>query len=152
VQMLQAEGVAEADWATVLNKASLVEREAKLDEDRPKIARAIDNRLAQSLALQIDSTVSYGLGVTRAPSSAEIADASNAFNTYKHAGLPPTPIASPGQKSIDAVVHPADGTWLYWCTVNLQTGETIMSTTFADQQNAIAQLRAWQAANPNWKG
>lgn len=152
VQVLQSEGVAQADWTTVLTKASLVEKEAKLDDDRPKIARAIENRLAHSMPLDIDSTTSYGLGVTRAPTIAENQDASNAYSTYVRTGLPPTPIASPGQASIDAVMHPADGTWLFWCTVNLETGETVMSDTIDEQNAAVAQLRAWQAAHPDWKG
>jgi UPF0755 protein len=104
------------------------------------------------MALQIDSTVSYGLGVTRAPTVAETHDQSNAFNTYAHDGLPPTPIASPGEKSIQAVVHPANGKWLFWCTVNLETGETVMSDDIDGHNVAVAQLRAWQKAHPGYGG
>lgn len=150
VSVLQAKAVPNDQWETVLNKASLVEREAKRDEDRPMIARAIENRLDIDMLLQIDSTVSYGLGVTEAPTTDQTKDASNSFNTYQHLGLPPTPIASPGEKSIDAVLAPSDGTQLFWCTVNYETGETIFSDTYDEQKAAIAQLREWVAANPGW--
>jgi UPF0755 protein len=152
VQVLKANGVAQGQWETVLTKASLVEREAKLDADRPKIARAIENRLAIGMPLQVDSTVSYGLGVTRAPTKAETQNQANAYNTYKHVGLPPGPIASPGEKSLQAVVHPADGDWLFWVTVNLETGETVMSDNAHDHDAAVAQLRAWQKAHPDFGG
>lgn len=152
VAVLKANDVPQTQWESVLTKASLVEREAKRDEDRPKIARAIDNRLEIGMPLQIDSTVSYGLGVTRAPTKAETQDKSNAFSTYAHDGLPPTPIASPGEKSIQAVAHPATGKWLFWVTVNLETGETVMSTDITGHNAAVAELRAWQNAHPGYGG
>jgi UPF0755 protein len=151
VSVLQAKGVPNDQWETVLNKASLVEREAKRDEDRPKIARAIENRLDIEMLLQIDSTAAYGLGITGAPTSEQLKDPNNPYNTYEHMGLPPTPIASPGEKSIDAVLAPADGDWLFWCTVNYETGETVFSTTSDGQRAAINQLTAWLDENPEWK-
>lgn len=149
VQLLTAKGVPQDQWETVLNKASLVEREARRDEDRPKMARAIQNRLDQGMLLQIDATTLYGLGVTgRSPTTAENQDASNLYSTYKHAGLPPGPIASPGETSIDAVLAPADGPWLFWVAVNLDTGETLFTDSFTEHQENIEKLNEWLAANP----
>jgi UPF0755 protein len=89
----------------VLIIASMVEKEAKLDEDRPKIARVILNRLAIGMPLQIDATLFYGQPAGT-PFSA-VRDVDTPYNTYMHTGLPPTPIASPGRASIQAVVNPA---------------------------------------------
>lgn len=148
VAVLTDRQVPQDQWETVLNKASIVEREGKLPDDRPKIARAIENRLAIAMPLQVDATVLYGLGVTgRGPTRAETQDASNVYNTYKHTGLPPGPIANPGEVSIDAVLQPADGDWLFWVTVNPETGETKFAKTFDEHQTYVDELRAWQAAN-----
>ncbi|MEN0128145.1 MAG: endolytic transglycosylase MltG [Brevundimonas sp.] len=146
VSVLKDKDVAKADWETVLNKASLVEREAKMDEDRPKIARAIDNRLAQGMRLQINAATAYGAGKPGTKlTTADLEDTENPYNVEVHTGLPPTPIASPGEKSIDAVLNPAEGKWLYWVTVNLDTGETLFAET-NEQQNVNRQkLDAWMA-------
>ncbi|WP_456788273.1 endolytic transglycosylase MltG [Cellulomonas sp. P5_C5] len=148
VAVLTAKGVPQDQWSTVLNKASLVEREARLPEDRPKVARAIENRLAKEMPLSVDSSVAYGLGKPGTGlTTADTQDASNVYNTYKHLGLPPTPIASPGTASIDAVLAPAEGDWLFWVTVNLDTGETLFATTYDDHLANVELLRAWQAEN-----
>ena len=132
----------------MLNKASLVEREARLAEDRPKVARAIENRLAKEMPLQVDATVAYGLGISGMDLTTEMTqDDSNAYNTYRHLGLPPTPIASPGSVSIDAVLNPEPGDWLFWVAINLDTGETRFAVT-NDEHNATKELlRQWQAEN-----
>jgi UPF0755 protein len=89
----------------VLIIASMVEREAKVDEDRPKIARVILNRLAIGMPLQIDATLLYGQPAGSSPTA--LRDVDTPYNTYMHTGLPPTPIASPGRASIQAVINPA---------------------------------------------
>ncbi|GEL97145.1 hypothetical protein CTE05_06920 [Cellulomonas terrae] len=148
VAVLTQKGVPQDQWATVLNKASMVEREARLPEDRPKVARAIENRLAKEMKLDVDATVAYGLGKPGTGlTTADMEDASNPYNTYRHLGLPPTPIASPGAASIDAVLAPAEGDWLFWVAVNLDTGETLFASTYDDHLANVAQLRAWQEAN-----
>lgn len=145
---LDARDVAVEDREIVLNKASLVEREAKAVEDRPKMARAIENRLDDGQRLQIDASVAYGLGIPGTElTRADTEDPSNEYNLYQQAGLPPTPIANPGGASIDAVLNPADGDWLFWTTVNLDTGETKFANTFEEHQQNVAELREWQAAN-----
>jgi UPF0755 protein len=124
--------------------ASILEYEAKRDEDYPKVARAIYNRLDKGMKLQSDATVSYAAGVSGQiwTSASQRANASP-YNTYQHAGLPPGPIGSPGEKTLRAAMHPADGPWLYWVVVNLRTGETVMSTTLAEHQAAVQQFREY---------
>ncbi|HEY0118350.1 MAG TPA: endolytic transglycosylase MltG [Cellulomonas sp.] len=147
VKVLTQKGVSQDQWKDVLTEASMVEREAGRDEDRPMMARAIENRLSKNMFLDVDATVSYGLGKTSAPTGAETDDASNPYNTYKHTGLPPTPIASPGASSIDAVLNPADGSWLFWVCVNFDTKETKFATTLDEQNQNVAEMKAWLAAN-----
>ena len=89
----------------VLIVASMIEKEAKVDEDRPKIARVILNRLAIEMPLQIDATLLYGQPPGSSPTALSTVD--TPYNTYMHTGLPPTPIANPGRASIQAAVNPA---------------------------------------------
>jgi UPF0755 protein len=99
----------------VLTVASILEYEARRDEDYPKVARVLYNRLDEDIPLQLDSTVSYVSkrkgDVWTTP--AERADPSE-YNTYQHIGLPPGPIGSPGRKTIEAALNPAEGDWLYF--------------------------------------
>ncbi|NQX10507.1 endolytic transglycosylase MltG [Microbacteriaceae bacterium VKM Ac-2855] len=152
-QALDSAGVGVDDRYRVVVFASLVQREAGLRDDYPKVARVFQNRLDQGMLLQSDATVAYGTGQTHRVSTtdAERADANNAYNTYIHPGLPVGPISNPGDIAIDAVMHPADGTWLYFVTWNLDTGETIFSTTLAEHETAVAQWQAWMADHPEYQ-
>ena len=85
--------------------ASMIEKEAKLDVDRPKIARVIFNRLLFGMPLQIDATVYYGQD--RTIPFPELREIDTPYNSYLHTGLPPTPIANPGRASIQAALNPA---------------------------------------------
>jgi UPF0755 protein len=99
--------------------ASMIESEAKFPEDRPKIARVILNRLAAGMELKIDAVNRYGavlLGLD--PNKVEYATLDSPYNTYTHKGLPPTPISNPGEASLSAAVHPADGNWLYYVVMD----------------------------------
>lgn len=98
----------------VVTVASLVEREAKVDDDRAKIARVIYNRLAKKMPLQIDATVQYALGQQKAKLLNRDLEIDSPYNTYKVNGLPPGAIASPGRKSLEAALNPAPGAWLYY--------------------------------------
>lgn len=148
VELLTAKGIAQDQWQTVLIKASLIEREARHDEDRPKMARAIQNRIDQDMRLQIDASLAYGLGISGTELTTDMLDTSDSpYNLNLRVGLPPTPIASPGEKSIDAVLNPADGSWLFWMTVNLDTGETRFATTNDEHEENRALYRQWVAEN-----
>ena len=128
----------------ILTVASILEYEAKKDEDYPKVARVLYNRLKVDQALQLDSTVSYvskrkGDVFTTAEERAD----PSAYNTYKHTGLPPGPIGSPGEKTIEAALNPAEGDWLYFVAVNLETGETVFSETKAEHDTAVVKLQEY---------
>ena len=94
--------------------ASLVEREAEVDADRPLIASALDNRLKQGMRLQCDATVQYALPEHKSRLFYGDLRVNSPYNTYLHAGLPPTPIASPGLPSIEAALHPAQTDYLFY--------------------------------------
>ncbi len=97
--------------------ASLIEREARVAEDRPKVAAVIYNRLARGMRLQIDITALYGLDEHKVPTRADLQRPSP-YNTYLIDGLPPTPIASPGLDSLSAALHPANGDWIYYVVID----------------------------------
>lgn len=146
---LDAAGVAPADRHKVLTLAALTQKEGGPVADFPKVARVWDNRIAKGMNLQSDATVAYGAGSTSIETTpAQRADKSNPYNTYANPGLPIGPISNPGDKAIDATLHPTDGSWLYFVVVNCSTGETAFSDTFAQHQAANAQLGAWLKANP----
>ncbi len=145
---LDAAGVAEADRHTVLTKASLIQREARLADDFYRVSRVIENRLAEGWRLEFDSATQYGAGETGSVwSSGDALDADNPYNTYVITGLPVGPIAAPGDLAVDAVLNPADGPWFFFVTVNLATGETVFSETLAQHERGVAQLRAWCRAS-----
>jgi UPF0755 protein len=108
--------------------ASLVESEVNRAEDRAKVARVIYNRLetdATDGKLQIDATVNYALGRDLGLAlTEEDLQVDSPYNTRRYAGLPPGPIESPGDAALEATVDPAEGDWVYYVTVNLDTGET----------------------------
>jgi UPF0755 protein len=130
--------------AEIITVASLLEREAQRDEDFPKVARVLYNRLDEDMPLQLDSTVQY---VSKRKgdvfTTPEERDDPSAYNTYKHAGLPPGPIGSPGEKTIEAALNPAEGTWRYFVTINLETGETVFSDTNEEHSQAVAKLQEY---------
>ncbi|WIE74314.1 endolytic transglycosylase MltG [Curtobacterium sp. MCSS17_007] len=150
---LAAAGVAEGDQERVIVFASLVQKEAGLAADYPKVARVFQNRLDIDMPLQSDATVAYGTGNTHkvTTTDAERADAGNEYNTYVHKGLPPAPISNPGDVAIKAVTNMADGKWLYFVTVDLDTGETVFSDTYAQHQVAVKQFQAWLRAHPEYQ-
>ena len=115
--------------------ASLIEREAKHDEDRGKISRVIYNRIKKGMPLQIDATIVYALGgVTRILD--EDLKLDSPYNSYTNIGLPPTPIASPGRASLEAALAPEAGDWLYY-VVTTPDGHHSFATTFKQHQANI---------------
>jgi UPF0755 protein len=115
--------------------ASLVQAEGGRLQDYPKIARVIYNRLAQGMKLELDSTVLYGLNSYGIIASDKQLQSGSPYNTYKHSGLTPGPIDSPGNAAIQAALKPASGDWVYFVTVNPKTGETL----FTDSQTQFEQ-------------
>jgi UPF0755 protein len=113
--------------------ASLIEEEAKIDADRPKIARVIYNRLERGTPLGIDATTRYELnkfGLDQPLVTADF-ESDSPFNTRRNPGLPPTPIASPTRASLEAALNPTPGErWLYYVLTN--EGGVLGAHTFAN--------------------
>ena len=104
------------------------------------------------MQLQMDSTAQYGYGELHAGSASTSGEAQfddNPWNTYVISGLPAGPISNPGDQAIDAAMHPADGTWLFFVTVNLDTGETVFTSTADEHQAAVNQWIQWCRDNPD---
>jgi UPF0755 protein len=122
----------------VLIVASMIEREAKVDGDRPKIAAVIYNRLAAGKRLEIDATVEYAVG--HAELTAKDLRFRSPYNTYASDGLPPTPIAAPGEAAIKAALQPADGDWIYYVLATEQ-GEHAFTKSYDEFLRLKAQAK-----------
>ncbi|WP_296631753.1 endolytic transglycosylase MltG [Rhodoluna sp.] len=150
-QELDKFGIAAKDANRVLTLASVVQKEARIESDFFKVSATFLNRIKAGMRLQSDATVSYGVnGSTVSTSAADRAN-DNPWNTYLQDGLPVAPISAPGALAIDAALHPANGKWLYFCTINLETGETVFSNTYAEHEKAVALWRAWMKENPGYE-
>lgn len=133
--------------------ASIIAQEVSQQEDMAAVAEVIANRLDGSCQeegvppgmLQMDSTVHYLTeGDTDTVFTDEEARSSDSpYNTYKHPGLPPGPIASPGRAAMEAVLNPTDQGYCYFVTVNLNTGKTVFSQTLQEHRANVDQLTQW---------
>jgi UPF0755 protein len=126
----------------IITLASIVEKEARLPEERPVIAAVYLNRLRAQMPLQADPTVQYALGVHHERVSYKDLEVDSPYNTYRHPGLPPGPIASPGRASIEAALYPASVPYLYF--VAHPDGHHEFRTTFKGHQEARAEVRRAQ--------
>jgi UPF0755 protein len=132
--------------ATVI-LASMVEREAKLPEERPLIAAVFANRLHIGMKLDCDPTTVYAAlleGRYRGTIYRSDLDSPNAYNTYRHAGLPPGPIANPGLDSVRAAMHPADSDALYFVARPDGSGGHTFSSDLASHNAATERYRRGQ--------
>jgi len=140
--------------------ASMIEEEARLDDDRAKIARVIYNRLIDGEALGIDATTIYGVHLQRCqedpecsnPSTefswydpelfqSQLDDATDPYNSRVVPGLPPTPISSPGRASLNAALNPEPGDWKWYVLVDLD-GTHFFTNDFNEFQRAADEARA----------
>lgn len=141
-------GIPEGQREEKINVASIIENEVNKDEYRGKVARVIYNRLEQDMPLGMDSVVAYGNGVESSQlTDAMLNDPSNPYNDRVNKGLPPTPISNPGDASLSAAMSPEEGDWLYFCTVNLQTGETKFTASEDEFYQFRDEYKQWLAAN-----
>ena len=123
----------------IVTLASLVEREAKIDEERPVIASVIYNRLDADMLLQIDATVQYALGKQKDRLLYYDLEIDSPYNTYKYKGLPAGPIASPGTACIDAALYPADTPYFYYQTSIEGDGSHYFCETYEEHSAYSAQ-------------
>lgn len=112
----------------LITLASIVEREGKLDEERPLMAAVFYNRLDQNMNLGSCATVQFILGERKENLSTEDTKINSPYNTYINSGLPPAPIASPGRESIKAVMNPADVDYLYFVLTGDDGSHTFTKT------------------------
>jgi len=119
----------------LLTVASLVQREA-LPHDFAKVARVIDNRLNEPQRLEFDSTVNYPLDRQEVATTDADRAKVTPWNTYASAGLPATPICSPGTEALRAAEHPEPGDWLYFVTID-QDGTTLFTHNYQQHLNNI---------------
>lgn len=125
----------------ILTLASLVEREARLADERPRISSVIHNRLRERKRLQVDATVLYALGTQKDRVLDADLQVDSPWNTYRHEGLPPTPISGVGEASIRAAAQPASEDFFYYVVEDPRTGRHRFSRTFAEHRRAIAEIR-----------
>jgi UPF0755 protein len=122
--------------------ASIAQSEAKFPDDMAKVARVILNRLAAPMPLQIDATSAYAAKLKGLdPSKVIYAEQSGPYNTYRHDGLPPTPISNPGAEAMNAAAHPASGNWLYYVNADA-AGHLFFTNSEAAFSRAVAKCKA----------
>jgi UPF0755 protein len=134
----------------VLVVASIIERETSDHKYAPLVAEVIYNRLAQGMRLQSDATVAYANNLEgKVTTTDEERGLNSPYNTYMVDGLPPTPISNPGKAAIDAALAlaPASGDYLYFVTVNLDTGETKFASDSAGHDQNVKEFQTWCQAN-----
>ncbi|WP_127075913.1 endolytic transglycosylase MltG [Rhodomicrobium lacus] len=128
----------------VINLAAIVEKEASRADERPRVAAVYLNRLKKRMRLEADPTIIYGASggkgtLGRPILRSELDDETNPYNTYRNAGLPPTPIANPGRAAIEAVLKPAKSADLFFVADG--TGAHVFAENYGDHQRNVARWR-----------
>ncbi len=138
------------EWVTL---ASIVEKEAVVESERPLIASVFAKRLRENIPLGADPTVEYGLGISQTPDqplTLRQVNTPSPYNTYINAGLPPAPIASPGLASLEVSLNPEDTDYLYF--VARYDGTHVFSRTLAEHETAQAAIQDGVAAQRQREG
>ncbi|MFG1701151.1 endolytic transglycosylase MltG [Nonomuraea sp. NPDC049309] len=128
----------------IITIASIVQAEAGRQEDMPKIARVIYNRLSRNppMPLSMDSTVMYALNKFGTYATGADLETKSRYNTYKYTGLPPGPISNPGDHAIEAALNPAKGQWLFFVATDPKSQATEFAETEAQHQALVAKCKA----------
>lgn len=135
---LEARGLTPYDGIII---ASLIEKEAKLAEDRPLISSVIENRIEENMRLQIDATVIYALGENPGRVLDVHLETDSPWNTYRNNGLPPTPIGAVRDDSLEAAAQPGESDYLFYVVVD-ENGGHGFSETIEEHQQKIDKARA----------
>lgn len=135
------------DLNRTLTIASLIQLETGNAKDSYFISAVIQNRLLKNMPLQIDASLLYGIGKWRRLTFKDYKTIPGPYNLYTHKGLPPTPICSPTVDSIDAALHPAAVSYIYYLA--LPNGKTVFATTYAEHLNNIKLRKQMIAAVPS---
>ena len=129
--------------------ASIIEKEARLPEERSVISAVYHNRLKRRMPLQADPTVQYALGRHVGRVLYRDLEVDSPYNTYRRPGLPPGPIASPGLPSVEAALFPANVPYLFF--VATPDGHHEFRTTFSEHREAIGEIRKARRAEARQK-
>ncbi len=124
----------------VLTMASMVEREAKIDSERPIIAGVFNNRLAEDMPLQVDPTALYPITdgmYDKEVVTYEDIEVDSPYNTYKYTGLPCGPICNPGLACINAVLEPEEHSYLYYHISDEESGKHVFSETYEEHEDTM---------------
>ncbi|NOY57049.1 MAG: endolytic transglycosylase MltG [Actinobacteria bacterium] len=144
VAQLEERNVPRDQWHRVLTAASVIEKETYNQNEKPRVARVLTNRLAGGGPLQMDSIILYPVPEDRIFTTSEERASDQPYNSYRHDGLPPTPICSPDDASLDAFLAPPPG----YVTIDLHSGETRYAVTYKEHQANVKLLRAWLRDHP----
>ncbi|CAK7063006.1 MAG: Endolytic murein transglycosylase [Desulfovibrio sp.] len=125
---------------------SLVEKETGVPAERARVAGVYANRMRIGMLLQCDPTIIYGLGKTQKGPirRSQLDDEKNLYNTYKHSGLPPGPICSPGAAAMQAAVNPESHSYIFFVATGKPDGTHTFSTNLRDHEKAVRVFRATQ--------
>jgi UPF0755 protein len=137
----QAQGAAELEPYQALIKASLIERETRVDDERRTVAGVIENRLEEGMRLQIDATVLYARGEHTDRVLFEDTEIDSPYNTYQVDGLPPTPISGSGRAAIAAAFDPEDVTFRYYVLDPACDGTHVFADTLEEHNRNVAAFR-----------
>ena len=137
---LRTVGVEQNEMYDTLIIASLIEREVRVPDERPVVASVIDNRLAEDTTLNIDAAVRYA-NLRKNGEATVDTDVKSPWNTYRNAGLPPTPIAAPGRAALEAAADPPDTDFFYYVVCDVETGAHAFSETLDQHNRNVAQYR-----------
>jgi UPF0755 protein len=118
--------------------ASIIQSEAATKPDMAKVARVIFNRLERGMPLQMDSTLNYALNRFTLSTTTNDTKLESPYNSYQRMGLPPTPIANPGEDAMRAAINPTPGDWLYFVTV--KPGDTRFTASYEEHQRNVAEF------------
>jgi UPF0755 protein len=132
------------DYHRVVTLASLVEKETPVAADRPLVASVLDNRLAKDMPLMTDPTVIYAALLEkqyRGTIYQSDLKRDSAYNTYRHPGLPPGPICSPGVASLQAAMHPAESDFLYFVADASASGHSRFAATLEEHERNVSAYR-----------
>jgi UPF0755 protein len=113
-----------------------------------KVATVLNNRIADGMPLQLDTTVNYANGKSGITTTAQDRANPSPYNTYLHPGLPPGPIGNPGEDALRAVLNPAPGDWRFFVVVDPDTGETRFARTAEEHQQNVLLFQQWLRAHP----
>ncbi|MET7941304.1 endolytic transglycosylase MltG [Streptomyces sp. NPDC005302] len=123
--------------------ASIVQSEAATTADMGKVARVIFNRLERGMPLQMDSTINYALNRSTLNTTQNDTRINSPYNSYQRMGLPPTPIANPGEEAMRVAINPPAGDWLYFVTV--KPGDTRFAASYEEHQRNVAEFNRNQS-------